>query len=244
MESSGGVPQSGLRIDLSVSRKIDQSEQDIAEFPGESGALRSGLGQFPKFLPDFGRNSFFRVRPIKAAAGCPPLEVLGVKQGRETSGHPIQAAFSRGFFLLLELVPAPKDLRRIAQFFTAEDMGVPADEFLRQLPGDPLEIKSLPFPGELRMEKHVEEDIPQLLLQRMVISLINGFQKLINLLKDHRPQGAVGLFPIPRTSPGTPQPGHDSSQRVGFAHSLALRGSRRFVEPERDEFSEMVIIIP
>lgn len=236
VEAAGGFPQSGLGIDLSVSSKVDQGEQDIPKFPGKSGALGSGLGKFTKFLPDLGRNTLLGVGPIETGPGCPPLEVLGVEQGGEAAGHSIQAAFARGFFLLFELVPAPENLGRVMQLFPAKHMGVPADEFLRQFLGDLLEIKGLSLPSELGVKKNMEKNIPQLLFERMVVSLINGFEQLIDLLQNHWPEGAVRLLPIPRATTGASQPGHDPGQRLSFAHSPPLRGLRRFVEPERDEF--------
>ena len=156
VKAAGGVSQSGLGIDLSVTGKVDQGEQNIPKFPGKSGALGSGLGKFPKFLPNLGRNTLFGVRPIKTGPGCPSLEVLGVEQGGEAAGHSIQAAFARGFFLLFELVPAPENLGRVVQFFPAKHMGVPADEFFRQFAGDPLEIKGLSLPSELGVKKNME----------------------------------------------------------------------------------------
>lgn len=235
VEAAGGFAQSGLGIHLSVSGKVDQGEQNISEFTGKSGALGSGLGKFPKFLPNLGRNTLFGVGPIKTGPGCPPLEVLGVEQGGEPLGNPVQTALARRFFLLLQLVPASENLGGIPEFFPAKDMRMAAHELFGQFPGHGLKIESFSFPRQLGVKKNVKKDIAQLLLEGVVITLIDGLEQLVHLLQDHGAEGAMGLFPVPGTTPGTTQSGHDPRQGFGFVHVSALRGPRRFVEPERDE---------
>jgi len=134
-------------------------------------------------------------------------------------------------------VPAAENLGGVAQFFPAKDVGMPADELFGQLASHGLKIKGSALPGQLGVEEDMQQDVSQFLFEGMVIALVDGFEKLIDLLQNHGPKGAVGLFPVPRAAPGSAQAGHDAGEGLGFAHRSGLRAPRRFVEPERDEFA-------
>jgi len=176
------------------------------------------LGKFPQLFPEFGGNPFSRIGPIKARPGGAALQVLGIEQGREGTGNPIQATLPGRLFLLLELVPAAEDLGRVAEFFPAEDVGVAADELVGQFAGDGLEIEGPPLAGELGVEEDMEEDVAQLLLEGVVIALVDGLEELVDLLKDHGAEGAMRLLLVPRTTARAAQASHDPGEGLGFAH--------------------------
>jgi hypothetical protein len=44
----------------------------------------------------------------------------------------------------------------------------------------------------------------------------------------------MGLFTVPRTTPGAAEPGHDFFERADFFHPLEIRERRAFVESLRD----------
>ena len=122
-------------------------------------------------------------------------------------------------------------------------MRVSPDEFVGQLPGHGLKIKGLSFARQLGVEKDVEENVPQFLLEGVVVSLVDSLEQFVDLLEDHGAEGAVGLLAIPRATPRSPQAGHDAGEGFGCAHPSPLRGGPRFVEPERDGASLLVMII-
>jgi hypothetical protein len=66
------------------------------------------------------------------------LKVLGVEEGGEMAGNPVEGAFAGGFFFLLELVPSLEDLGGGGDPFFSENMGVPTDQFFRQFSGNGL----------------------------------------------------------------------------------------------------------
>ena len=235
MKTPRGVPEGSLCIDLSMTREVHQGEKHVAQLPAKGGTGRLGSGEFADFFPNLCRNAFLWVGPVETRAGGPLLQVLGVEQRGKAQRNAVETAFAGGFFLLFQLVPAPKHLGRIPQLFLAEDMGMPPDQLVGQLLGHGREIKGPPFPGQLGMEEDMEEHVPELLLEGMIVPLINGLEQLVDLLENHRLERAVGLFSVPRAATRAAQLGHDPGERLGFAHASALRGPRRFVEPERDE---------
>jgi len=218
LEAAGGVAQGGFGIDPAVAGEVDDGEEHIPQFPGEGGTGGTGPGEFPQLFPEFGGNPFRRIGPIKARPGGAALQVLGIEQGREGTGNPIQATLPGRLFLLLQLVPAAEDLGGVTEFFPAEDVGVAADELVGQFAGDGLEIEGSPLAGELGVEEDMEEDVAQLLLEGVVIALVNGLEELVDLLKDHGAEGAMRLLPVPRTTARAAQASHDPGEGLGFAH--------------------------
>ena len=190
----------------------------------------------------FRSDAFFGIRPVESGPGSAPLEILGIQKGREVFWNPVEAAFSCRFFLLFQLVPAAENLGRIPEFFPAEHVGMTADQFVGQLLGHRTEVEGLPFFGQLRMEKDVEQHISQLLLESVIVTLVDRFQKLVDFLKYHGSKGPMGLFPVPRAAPRSPKFCHDAGEGLSFAHPPPLRGTGRFVEPERDGKQVLVML--
>lgn len=244
LEAAGGVAEGRFGVDLTVAGEIDHGEENIPQFPGEGRSSGTGSSQFPQLFAKLGGNALFRVRPIETRAGGAPLKILGIEKSGQVFGDTIKAALAGRFFLSLQLMPTAEDLGRIAEFFPAEDVGMAADELVGQFAGNGPEIEGFPFAGKLGVEKDMQKNIPQFLLEGMVVSLIDGLQKLVHLLEDHGPEGAVGLFPVPRAAARATEPGHDPGEGLGFAHQPELRGGRRFVEPERDSPTPLVMITP
>ena len=161
--------------------QVHDSEKNIPQFPRESGTGGPRPCKLAQLLAKFGGNAFPGIRPVETRAGGAALEVLGVEKGREPLGNAIQAALAGGLFLLFQLMPAAENLGGVAEFFPAKDMRMPAHQLVGQRAGHGLKIKRLPFPGQLGVEKNVEENVPQLLLERMVVSLIDRLEQLIDL---------------------------------------------------------------
>jgi len=150
------------------------------------------------------------------------------------SGYAVQGTSASGFFFLLELMPAFEDLGGGDDSFLAKNMGVTTDKFFGQLLGDRPEVEGLTLLGELGVKDDVEEDIAEFLPKRLVIALVNGFEKFVDLLQNHRPKSPMGLLAIPRAALRTAQAGHDFGQSANFIHPLEIRGRRAFVESWRD----------
>lgn len=60
------------------------------------------------------------------------------------------------------------------------------------------EIAGLPL--DVGMEYHLQQQIPQLLLQQGRVLPVDGLGGLIGFLQQTAPQGGMGLHPIPRTA--------------------------------------------
>src|SRR2546426_12131683 len=81
--------------------------------------------------------------------------------------------------------------------------------------------------GDLRMEDHLEEQIPKL-FQEMLAAGVERVEHLIGLFEEVRLERARRLFAIPRASARPAEPRHDSKEALekgtgGLGHVLTLR---------------------
>ena len=65
------------------------------------------------------------------------------------------------------------------------------------------------FPGYLRVEDHLKEQISQLFLEFLRIIHVQGIQYLVRFFDQHRFQGLAGLLPVPRASVFTSESGYE-----------------------------------
>ncbi len=99
------------------------------------------------------------------------------------------------------------------------------------------------FLGDAGVEHDLQEDVAQLLAQRFGVVVLEGLQRLVGLLEQVRRQAGVGLFGVPRTTTGRPQPVHhrDDVEQPGTGRvprpvdDLELRGGAAL---SRDEISD------
>ena len=91
----------------------------------------------------------------------------------------------------------------------AEHVGVTAQQLVRDVPGDTLEVKGTALLGQLAVEHHLEEQIAQLLFHLMVVPGFNGINQLVDLLDRMPAQGAMVLLAIPGAAVGGAQACHD-----------------------------------
>ena len=79
-------------------------------------------------------------------------------------------------------------------------MGMPEEHLANLTVGHIVhgEIASLPL--DVGMEYHLQQQIPQLLLQQGRVLPVDGLGHLIGLLQQTAPQGGMGLHSIPRTA--------------------------------------------
>ena len=88
-------------------------------------------------------------------------------------------------------------------------MGMAPDELVVDRPGDVMDVESLLLGGDLRVEDDLEEQVPQFVPEVAVLAVVQRVQHLVGLLDQVRPQGLVGLFPVPGTASLRPEFRHD-----------------------------------
>jgi len=113
-------------------------------------------------------------------------------------------------------------------------MGVTLHQFFGEFLGDFLQVKGPPLAGQLGMENDVEENVPELLPEGVVVPLVNGLEEFVDLLENHGPKGAVCLLAIPRATFRPSKPCHDAHQLFDFPHLHEIKIGRSFVESGRD----------
>lgn len=80
-------------------------------------------------------------------------------------------------------------------------------------------LKSAFFLFDLRMENHLEQHVPQFLLESGGILLVNGLNGLMGLLQKIGADALMRLFPVPGASLGRTEQGHDLQQII---HGVAV----------------------
>ena len=109
-----------------------------------------------------------------------------------------------------------------------EDVGMAPLHLIGDGGGDRVEVELAPLARHLGVEDDLEQQIAELVLQRLGIVLGDGIGDLVGLLDGVGRDGLEALLPVPRASRfGIAEPGHDVQQSLDrFAHeaSLAWRG--------------------
>lgn len=145
-----------LGIEFFEAGEVDGGEEEIAEFflelPAGAGAL-----QFAEFFFDFGED-VVGVFPVEADAGGFALDFVGFEESRQAPGD-----FGKDrvglFFLFFDGFPLPEDFARGGGFGFAEDVRMPANEFVGDGLSHRLEIECAGFAGHLGVEHYLEQQI-------------------------------------------------------------------------------------
>gem|GEM_PF-2690830 len=233
-EAAGGVTASGFRIHPAVASQVDQREKEVPQLPGKGSASAFRLANLFYLLPDLGGDAFFWIGPIETDSGGSFLQILGQKKRGKMNRDPVQGALAGRFFSFFQLMPPVEDLSGGSEPLLAKDVGVTVDQFFGQSLGDLAKIERPALFGQLGMENKVKEDVPQLLLQGVIVLLLDGLQQLVHLLQHHGSESLMGLFPVPGATLGAAQASHDLKQGTNFFHRMEIRKNRAFVESERD----------
>ncbi len=79
-------------------------------------------------------------------------------------------------------------------------MGMPEEHLADLTVGHIVHGEIAGLPLDVGMEYHLQQQIPQLLLQQGRVRPVDGLGGLIGLLQQTAPQGGMGLHSIPRTA--------------------------------------------
>src|SRR5205807_6096782 len=92
--------------------------------------------------------------------------------------------------------------------------------------GDFVEIKRAAFLAELAVKDNLQQEVPQLFDQLVVVAGFDGIEQFIDFLDRMPAQRAVVLLAVPGTTIGRAQSSHNRQQIVNgrkLLHSLTIR---------------------
>ena len=126
------------------------------------------------------------------------------------------------FGLFPEFDRFPVDAHRggVAGFRRAEDVGMAAHQLGADAPGHGGEVETAALAGDPGMEHHLQQQIPQLLRQVVVVAVSDRIGHLVGLLQHIGDQGAVRLLQVPGTAV------HRISQAIHHGQQLRQGGGR------------------
>src|SRR6185369_3220890 len=98
----------------------------------------------------------------------------------------VQRGWSRArcsvFLRSFDFFPVHPDLVHVFDFSLSENVRMAANQFLRDVPRDFVEIERAPFLRKLAMKDDLQQQIAKLLLKLVVIAGLNGIEQFINFL--------------------------------------------------------------
>jgi len=238
-----GGSQGAFRLEREFSSEIGDRKQQVAQFLGRPcRVLGQRFAQFTHFLLDLVHDAC-SVWPVEADGRHARADFVRAQQAWQRLGHSRQQArLGPGLLLFrrFDLFPLCQHLgRRLWQSRATlpaaregasrrcEDMRVAADEF----GGDGVQrichLESPGFSGDLRVEYTLEHHIPEFARQRIEVAPVQRLQGFIGFLQQERPQGLVGLLPIPRAATLRAKGGHDPHKPRHGSGSAGGTGCRR-----------------
>ena len=87
-------------------------------------------------------------------------------------------------------------------------MGVAADQFVDYGLADLLDGEAAFLGRDLGVEDDLQQHVAQFAAQLVVVAGVDGLQRLVGLFEQIGFEAGVGLFAVPGTAVGRPQPGH------------------------------------
>ena len=165
------------------------------------------------------------VRPVEPVTGGLALELLRPPQSRQAPGHGIQRLSGGLLALLPALDGLPALQHRIGvlhRLLSPEHMGMPEEHLANLTVGHIVHGEIAGLPLDVGMEYHLQQQIPQLLLQQGRVLPVDGLGGLIGFLQQTAPQGGMGLHSIPRTAVLRPQQRHDAQQIAPIARLFVI----------------------
>ena len=116
--------------------------------------------------------------------------------------------------LPLDLLPEIQRLPGVGEpVRRPKNMGMPQDQLFADAGADIVHIEGPRLSGDLGMEDHLQQNIPQLLAEMGVVPLVDGFRRFIGLFDEIPPDALMGLGQIPGAAAlFLPQPRHDLQQ--------------------------------
>src|SRR5437667_12540700 len=83
---------------------------------------------------------------------------------------------------LLDLLPIRPDLIHVLYFEIAKNMRVAANQFLRNVTGDFLEIERAALFGQLTMENNLEQQVAQFFGHLVIVASFDAIEQFIDFL--------------------------------------------------------------
>ena len=113
-----------------------------------------------------------------------------------------------------DLLPVRPHLVHVLDLHISKDMRMAANQFVRDMAGDFLEIKRAPLGRELAVKHDLEQQIAEFLRQFMIVTGLDGIEQLINFLDRVPAQRKMVLLAVPRAALRRAQPRHDSDKII------------------------------
>src|SRR5262249_55974975 len=120
--------------------------------------------------------------------------------------------------LVLHLLPPAERLPRARGPVAAEDVRVAPHELVVDAGGHLLDPEEAALLGDAAEEAHLEEEIPQLLLERSEVAPLERVESLVGLLEQIGAERLERLLPVPRAASlgaETRHHGHEPVERFG-----------------------------
>ena len=115
-------------------------------------------------------------------------------------------------FRLLNGIPLIPNPVHILHFRIPEHMWMPANQLIFDRPGNIIKIKRSALIRHLRMEHHLQQEVPQFHQHLAVIARLDGVDEFVHFLHRVQPDALMVLFLIPRTSIRRAQTRHNRAQ--------------------------------
>ena len=94
-------------------------------------------------------------------------------------------------------------------------MGMAANQLVANASGNRIEIEALCFPGDLRVEHHLQQQVAEFLLEILVVTMTDCIGHFVGLFQDIWHQRGMGLFQVPGAARcWIPQLCHDIDQSL------------------------------
>jgi len=214
-----GSLQGQLGIDAGAARHVRDSEQEITDLLRDGGMSppAQSAAQFGGLLVDLLHHSV-EVRPVEADARRLRGDAEGLEERRELVRDPVEhgAAGPAAPFLVLDLLPLGQDLVRGCEGAVTENVRMPADDLVADLPHDVLEIEFAALLRDARLEDDLEQEVAELLAMGRGNSRRHRLERLVSLLEKERRERFVGLLAVPRAPVRAAQAIHDPFEAIHF----------------------------
>ena len=123
----------------------------------------------------------------------------------------------------LELLPVHEHLVGVADIDVTEDVRVTVDQLAHQAFRDVVDVPPALVRRDLRVERHLEQHIAELLADRVGVVGVDRLEQLVGLLQEVPGERRVRLLGVPRTSARRPQPRLHADQIEQSLPALARR---------------------
>ncbi len=217
------VLQSLLRIDLHLAPHVGEREEEVTELLTHRGGVCCAHGRLHllQLLVHLGEK-ILPIGPVEPDPRRLRRDAQRLQQRRQRSRHTRQerTAAPAGALVGLDLLPLLQDLGGGGQPVPAEDVRVPAYDFVGNATGDVVKTEVAPLPRYLRLEDHLEQEVTQFLAELSGRALRDRLESLIRLLEKVGPERFRRLLAIPGASVRAPQMLDDAAQTFHLRHGI------------------------